>query len=664
MANQKVSQLPSGNPAQSADELLMARSGVSYSVTAASVAALASGSGTVSAGLAGQLATYAANGTVVSGNAFDLFYPEIYGALGNGVHDDTTAIQAAIAAAASNGGGTVVFGANKNYLISSALTITANNIRLRGAGARTSLVTSNSTTADILQITGSGSFGSGTNIFFTEIEQLGFRRNVTPSGTCKGLNFNLCVVAKINVVESWDSIYCFYQTNCGQIDYSQSQAVISVGSGTSYGYYYDGANGNNSSRNIDSITAVVGGTNTVYGLYLSGAIIADLYCEGFETGGVDTGVYIASTSHADGSLSNFYNQNIRFVRPEIEFKVNAFSINNVYGENSYVEISDGYVAQVNSNAQIAIDIENSSGVIVSGMNIRCCTSATTTSPGLQINGANSKNNIITGNSFYVQNAGTPIVLNTTSGNNISDNSIYGYASAAFSIGIKLLSATYNVINGNTIAGSGTTGISLDSGSNHNGGMNVVNLTSITTGVSDSGTLNYVTASGQVGGLVKLSEVILGAPASTISFSSIPSGFRNLRLVITGRSDDGNGEIYLQYNGDVGANYQYALGYQGTSSGSFSAFSLSVASVGSIALSTSPANQAGATNITIHDYARTSFFKSSTSLVHRLDTAATAFILHYGMTWNSTAAITSLVLGKVAGTGNFAAGTVATLYLEA
>lgn len=58
--------------------------------------------------------------------------PEHYGAVGDGVHDDTTAVANAIAAAGI--GGRVWFDENKTYLISSTLDITSNFVELFSAG--------------------------------------------------------------------------------------------------------------------------------------------------------------------------------------------------------------------------------------------------------------------------------------------------------------------------------------------------------------------------------------------------------------------------------------------------------------------------------------------------------------------------------------------------
>jgi len=72
MANQKISALSSGNPAASSDELVIARSGTNYKVTAASLAALrlpAGSAGQVqynNAGALGGTSTISISGTVVT----------------------------------------------------------------------------------------------------------------------------------------------------------------------------------------------------------------------------------------------------------------------------------------------------------------------------------------------------------------------------------------------------------------------------------------------------------------------------------------------------------------------------------------------------------------------------------------------------------------------
>lgn len=164
-----------------------------------------------------------------------------------------------------------------------------------------------------------------------------------------------------------------------------------------------------------------------------------------------------------------------------------------------------------------------------------------------------------------------------------------------------------------------------------------------------------------GGLSKIAEVILGSNQLTISFGSIPSSYRHLKLVVVGRTDDGNPDFYIQYNGDTSANYDVGGGFVGFSSGNLTAVAVAQASIGSVASSTASAGQAGTSDITIGDYARTTWWKTAVGHTARTDNVTQPYYAMYGQTWRSTAAITSIVLGKTTGGGNFVTGTIATLY---
>jgi len=78
-----------------------------------------------------------------------------YGAVGNGIADDTGAINSAIAALPSTGG--IIYFPPGTYLVSAQIPITISNVKLMGAGIGTSVIQQSSTTADTF------SFGSGTS---------------------------------------------------------------------------------------------------------------------------------------------------------------------------------------------------------------------------------------------------------------------------------------------------------------------------------------------------------------------------------------------------------------------------------------------------------------------------------------------------------------------
>lgn len=173
--------------------------------------------------------------------------------------------------------------------------------------------------------------------------------------------------------------------------------------------------------------------------------------------------------------------------------------------------------------------------------------------------------------------------------------------------------------------------------------------------------NKPSGAGGSGDLVKLDEVILGADGPSLAFSSISAAYRNLKIILTGRSGDATPDVSIQFNGDTGANYSSFGDYGGSSNGNITLFNNASSYIANIAPSTAPANQAGSTEIDIFDYARTQWNKNCRSIAMRLDASTTGYRQSWGLVWLNTAAITDILLIKGTGVGNFKAGTVATLY---
>ncbi len=165
-------------------------------------------------------------------------------------------------------------------------------------------------------------------------------------------------------------------------------------------------------------------------------------------------------------------------------------------------------------------------------------------------------------------------------------------------------------------------------------------------------------------LTKLSETVLAAAAATITFSAIVGTYRSLQLRIDARGDAVAtfANLQFRFNGDTGANYdQQAQSANGGTVSSSAVFAQTQGSCGWIAAATAPAGVSSAALIDINNYAGTTFNKEAVcqgSL--KQGTSAGNLFLNTGrIFWRSSAAITSISLFP--DTGNFAAGTVASLY---
>jgi hypothetical protein len=166
------------------------------------------------------------------------------------------------------------------------------------------------------------------------------------------------------------------------------------------------------------------------------------------------------------------------------------------------------------------------------------------------------------------------------------------------------------------------------------------------------------------GYNKIAESILGSPAASVTFSSIPSTWRHLELVISARGDTAATltAMSLRFNADSGANYdaqQLAGNAAITAAGEF--INPTSAQIGECAANTASAGAAGIATVFIPFYAGTAFWKLFTSS-HQLRNGTgttTIHTKHWAGTWRNTAAITSVQI--LPGAGNFNTGSSFALY---
>ena len=158
--------------------------------------------------------------------------------------------------------------------------------------------------------------------------------------------------------------------------------------------------------------------------------------------------------------------------------------------------------------------------------------------------------------------------------------------------------------------------------------------------------------------IAIATTTLGSAASTITFSSIPSTYTDLRLVLTGYNATTGNAWAMQYNADTATNYSFTqLNGSGTAAGSGRTTTTARIYIGDINLNNSN-SVPGLATIDIFSYAGSTNKTALSTFSGDLNGSGNVFT--YVSLWRSTSAINSIKLFNDAG-ANFAAGTTATLY---
>lgn len=150
---------------------------------------------------------------------------------------------------------------------------------------------------------------------------------------------------------------------------------------------------------------------------------------------------------------------------------------------------------------------------------------------------------------------------------------------------------------------------------------------------------------------KIATTTLGSNASSVTFSSIPSTYTDLRIACAVTSTAANNN-YMLFNSDAGANYSSTY-IQGTGSAAQSG-RVASAAYGYV-------DYAGTTGqhtitVDIMNYSNTTTFKSYLS---RGGDSGTVTMAYIGV-WRNTAAISTILFGNGAASG-LLAGTTISLY---
>lgn len=164
-------------------------------------------------------------------------------------------------------------------------------------------------------------------------------------------------------------------------------------------------------------------------------------------------------------------------------------------------------------------------------------------------------------------------------------------------------------------------------------------------------VTYTTSSAAT--YVPISTQTLGSATASVTFSSIPSTYMDLVLVINGGTATATQDMYVRFNSDAGANYSQTLLRGNGTAASSSTFTAQSNGWLDFTGANNDLNQMWTAQIM--NYSNATTYKTYLSRFSRASTATEAIV---GL-WKNTAAISTILVGT--SSGNILSGTSLTLY---
>lgn len=157
----------------------------------------------------------------------------------------------------------------------------------------------------------------------------------------------------------------------------------------------------------------------------------------------------------------------------------------------------------------------------------------------------------------------------------------------------------------------------------------------------------------------IASTTLGSDAFSYTFSSIPSTYTDLRLIVHGRTSRASiayDTVNFRFNGDTGTTYSRTRLYgNGSSAGSDGSSS---ADLWSCWIAAELASAPSLVTLDIFSYANTNVYKTGLSTSSQADQRVEKHV----SLWRNTAAITSIqVFATASQSSNLVAGTTISLY---
>jgi hypothetical protein len=294
----------------------------------------------------------------------DILRPEWFGAKGDGTTNDRTAIQAA-SDEASGASKTLVF-SNRRYMIGSPLTITTGGIHWRGqrgwTGQHGTRISATYTNMDILQI-----YGPNESNRLETVTIGGITFDRPPLGTSTGCGIVATYVVRLHLID-----VTVHDSNVGVkiggcVDpilsrcYAGRTQNFSI---NSFGYLLDGGNLNMSVWMKDCVSHWPVGAHGAngFGVYCSGAHIADVWIVNSVMASADYGIYFQATG------STFFDIQLINAITDSCSKVGKYFEG--FGGDGSINVLGGWTAPINTGvASIGCQIYNCQGVAVEGLQV-------------------------------------------------------------------------------------------------------------------------------------------------------------------------------------------------------------------------------------------------------------------------------------------------------
>jgi hypothetical protein len=160
----------------------------------------------------------------------------------------------------------------------------------------------------------------------------------------------------------------------------------------------------------------------------------------------------------------------------------------------------------------------------------------------------------------------------------------------------------------------------------------------------------------------IATVTLSSASNTITFNSIPSGYKHLQLRSVNLSSGSDNNIMLRFNNDSGNNYSEHAMYgsgSGSGTGSYASTSVSYASAGYTADATNPSPSV----CEILDYSNANKNTTVRALGGSNRNGSLSYITIHSGAWYNTAAITRIdvIHGNIGGGKVFNTNSTFALY---